>query len=292
MSTPALRDSTGASPVPAPSGPSSPSAADALARVVGAGLLLASGGIHLDLYLTGYRSIPTIGWMFLLQIVTAFALGLGVLATGVRGLGPKRKVIGVSPQQLITAAGALFALATLAGYLLSLRVGLFGFREVRTTAGMAAGIAEIGAFLLLGWLATASARRALTKAALLGPLALVATVLLILAESSAASAGGSPKPAAAVPGRSEITIVIKDFAFHPSDPRARPGERILVENEDAVAHTFSTHPGVPPADAFTTGAIAPGGSKVVTAPSAPGEYPFLCLIHTFMTGTLIVTASG
>ena len=31
-------------------------------RVTGAGLLAASAGIHLDLYLTGYRSIPTIGW--------------------------------------------------------------------------------------------------------------------------------------------------------------------------------------------------------------------------------------
>ena len=33
-------------------------------RVVGAGLLIATGAIHLDLYLTGYRSIPVIGWLF------------------------------------------------------------------------------------------------------------------------------------------------------------------------------------------------------------------------------------
>jgi hypothetical protein len=30
-------------------------------RVAGAGLLIATGAIHLDLYLTGYRTIPTIG---------------------------------------------------------------------------------------------------------------------------------------------------------------------------------------------------------------------------------------
>jgi hypothetical protein len=30
-------------------------------RVAGAGLLAVTGAIHLDLYLTGYRSIPTIG---------------------------------------------------------------------------------------------------------------------------------------------------------------------------------------------------------------------------------------
>ena len=52
--------------------------------VIGAGLLVATGAIHLDLYLTGYRTIPTIGWLFLVQIVVAFALGLIVLAFGSR----------------------------------------------------------------------------------------------------------------------------------------------------------------------------------------------------------------
>ena len=35
-------------------------------RLAGGGLLIAVGAIHLDLYLTGYRSIPVIGWLFLL----------------------------------------------------------------------------------------------------------------------------------------------------------------------------------------------------------------------------------
>jgi len=37
------------------------------------------------------------------------------------------------------AAGAGFALATMGGYLLSLWIGLFGFKEVRTTAGSSRG---------------------------------------------------------------------------------------------------------------------------------------------------------
>ena len=40
-------------------------------RVAGAVLLAVSGGTHLELYLTGYRSIPVIGWLFLLQVVMA-----------------------------------------------------------------------------------------------------------------------------------------------------------------------------------------------------------------------------
>ena len=60
-------------------------------------LLIAAGAIHLDLYLTGYSTIPTIGWLFLLQVITAFGLGLAVLAI------PNRLVV---PSRLAAAAGA------------------------------------------------------------------------------------------------------------------------------------------------------------------------------------------
>ncbi len=105
-----------------------------LFRLAGTGLLWATAALHLDLYLTGYRTIPTIGWLFLLQIVAGFGLGLLVL---------------VSRSRLVAAAGALFALATLGGYLLTVQFGLFGFREVRTTAGIVAGIIEVAAFAVL-----------------------------------------------------------------------------------------------------------------------------------------------
>jgi predicted lipoprotein with Yx(FWY)xxD motif len=117
-------------------------------RVAGAGLLIAAGAIHLDLYLTGYRTIPTIGWLFLLQVIAAFALALAVLVTG------GRRVIA---SRLAAAAGAGFALATLGGYLLSVWIGLFGFKEVRTTAGIAAGVIEVAAFAALAGLALAPA---------------------------------------------------------------------------------------------------------------------------------------
>ena len=107
-------------------------------RVAGAALLAATGGIHLDLYLTGYRSVPTIGWLFLLQVIAAFGLALAVLVSGSR---------------LAAAAGAGFALSTLGGYLLSVWIGLFGFKEVRTTAGIVAGVIEVAAFAALAILA-------------------------------------------------------------------------------------------------------------------------------------------
>jgi predicted lipoprotein with Yx(FWY)xxD motif len=103
-------------------------------RLAGAGLLAATGGIHLDLYLTGYKSIPTIGWLFLLQVIAAFALAAATA---------------LSRSRLVCAAGALFALSTLGGYVLSIWVGLFGFTEVRTTAGIVAGVLEVAAFAVL-----------------------------------------------------------------------------------------------------------------------------------------------
>ena len=115
-------------------------------RVAGAALLVATAGIHLDLYLTGYRSIPTIGWLFLLQVIAAFLLALAVLVSGSR---------------LAAAAGAGFALSTLGGYLLSVWIGLFGFKEVRTTAGIVAGVIEVAAFAVLAvFAATPPASRA------------------------------------------------------------------------------------------------------------------------------------
>jgi len=77
-----------------------------------------TGAIHLDLYLTGYRSIPVIGPLFLLQVIAAFGLAAAVLVSGSR---------------LAAMAGAGFALSTLGGYLLSVSIGLFGFTEIRTT---------------------------------------------------------------------------------------------------------------------------------------------------------------
>jgi predicted lipoprotein with Yx(FWY)xxD motif len=103
-------------------------------RVAGALLLVVSACIHLALYLTGYRAIPTIGWLFLVQAVVAFILAVGALVTHSR---------------LVAVAGAAFALSTLGCYLLAVWIGFFGFKEIRTRAGIAAGLIEVAAFATL-----------------------------------------------------------------------------------------------------------------------------------------------
>jgi hypothetical protein len=93
-------------------------------RLAGAGLLAATGAIHLDLYWTGYRSIATIGPLLLLQVSAVIAVAGVVL---------------VSASRLLAAIGAGLALASLCAYLVAVWHGLFGFTEIRTTAGIAAG---------------------------------------------------------------------------------------------------------------------------------------------------------
>ena len=159
-------------------------------RVAGAGLLAATGAIHLDLYVTGYRSIPVIGWLFLLQVIAAFGLAAAVLVSGSR---------------LAAAAGAGFAAATLGGYLLSVWIGLFGFREVRTTAGIVAGVIEVAAFAALA--AAALSPAAGLRAA--GPgarwaAAGVSVAALVLLGVAVAGAGGPRSSVAGSLGTARI----------------------------------------------------------------------------------------
>jgi len=146
--------------------------------IAGAALLVASGAIHLDLYLTGYRTIPTIGPLFLLQVIAAFALAAAILVTG---------------SLLAEAAGAGFALSVLGGYLVSLWIGLFGFTEVRTTAGIVSGIIDVAAFATLAIAAAPGLPRALDLGRRLLPaVAGVSVVALVLLGAAVASPKTQP----------------------------------------------------------------------------------------------------
>jgi plastocyanin len=267
------------------------------ALLAGSATLLATGGIHLDLYLTGYRHIPTIGWLFLVQCVVAVLLGLAGL---------------VSAAPAVALAGGGFAAATLGGYVLSLWTGLFGFHEIRTTAGVVAGALEVAGLVLLTGYAASGLRdreRHATRpgrleglgragTTVVAPLGALATLALVLAVTLAGPPGGSTATAAGTrhvsPSRapradtSSVRVTISNFAFIPAHVHVLPGERIVVTNRDSVTHTFTAMPGTTPVGHFTTGDIAPGTTKSVVAPTKPGTYHFYCQIHPFMTGTLTV----
>ena len=196
--TPATRIQTGQAPPPALTWRT------IVPQVLGAGLLIASGAIHLDLYVTGYRTIPTIGWLFLLQVIAAFALGLA--AAAMRFLDPA-----AGPRtRLVAAMGAGFALSTLGGYILSVWIGLFGFKEVRTTAGIVAGLLEVAAFAALAALALAPEGPALVPASMTRMAAMATSGLIVLAlvlfGVSVAGASSSGGPSATHATLSTTTI--------------------------------------------------------------------------------------
>ena len=74
-----------------------------------------SAYIHVRLWKSeGYRHIPTIGTLFILQSYAGMVIGVAVIAV--------RRV-------WAAALGAGFAVSTMAGFLLSVEVGLFGFQD-------------------------------------------------------------------------------------------------------------------------------------------------------------------
>jgi hypothetical protein len=82
----------------------------------GAGCTVASGVIHLYLWgkQYGYRDVPTIGPLFLLQGIAAILIGLLAIVT-------RRVAV------LLVAAGLL--VASVIALVLAVEVGLFGFRD-------------------------------------------------------------------------------------------------------------------------------------------------------------------
>jgi plastocyanin len=116
-----------------------------------------------------------------------------------------------------------------------------------------------------------------------GILVLGAGLVLAACGSSGQSVGASNlHPGTSASGKS-VTIVISNFQFIPDEVTVHQGEEVIIHNEDSVGHTFTAVN-----RSFNTGVIPPGHTVHIIIHNKPGTYPFLCLIHQFMTGTLVV----
>lgn len=76
-------------------------------------------------------------------------------------------------------------------------------------------------------------------------------------------------------------ITIAQFAF--TDVTVAPGTAVTVNNLDGDDHTMTSTDGL-----FDSGLVAAGGAIAVVAPTAPGVYSFVCVIHPSMSGQLTV----
>ncbi len=173
-------------------------------------------------------------------------------------------VIACTQRWIPAAAGAGFAASTLAGYLLSVWRGLFGFREVRTTAGLVAGAIEVAAVTVLTTsvvltlsdarapsLRTGHAVAARGSAVVVAAASVLAITLL---GASAAVAAGPPSPAAGGSPRLDARVVA--------------GVRVLTTSAGLTLYWFS--PDTPTTSRCTGPCTAYWPPITGTAALAPG----------------------
>ena len=124
-------------------------AAALLLRLGCVALLAWIGYIHLHLWQEGYRQIPTDGPLFLLDGVAAFLLAAVLL---------------LWPRPLVGLLAVGYTASTLGALIISLSVGLFGFRESISASFVTESltIETITVLALIGWtiLVAASPRAA------------------------------------------------------------------------------------------------------------------------------------
>jgi plastocyanin len=93
------------------------------------------------------------------------------------------------------------------------------------------------------------------------------------------SGGGGPS------GGNSVTI--KNFAFQPKTLTVKSGTTVTWTNDDSTPHTVQfADRSIPTSPDLSAGG---GQSTYSHTFPAPGTYPYICGIHTFMTGTIKVT---
>ena len=108
------------------------------------------------------------------------------------------------------------------------------------------------------------------------------TALLAAALSELTAAGAATVTAAA----SAATVDIDNFAFTPAALTVTAGTTVTWKNEDDSPHRIGDKNGT-----FKSAALDTDDSFSHTF-AAPGEYPYICTIHPYMVGKIIVKRAG
>ena len=113
-------------------------------RILAAVLILAGAAVHLDLWRGGYKGIPSIGPLFLANVIASAVVAAALVVRGGR---------------IVLLAGSVLAFGSLVALVLSRTVGLLGFMEgVWTVEAMRTVAAEVGALVAFGVVAASRGR--------------------------------------------------------------------------------------------------------------------------------------
>lgn len=130
-----------------------------------------------------------------------------------------------------------------------------------------------------------------TPAAILAALG-VTLALSACAGSRAASGAGAPPPSSPSAGASPsapvspvatTSVAIADFAFSPAVITVRAGTSVTWTNRDEDAHTVAVMGAAPSAP-------LQNGDTYAHTFAGPGRYSYVCSIHPYMRGMVVVTA--
>jgi plastocyanin len=105
-------------------------------------------------------------------------------------------------------------------------------------------------------------------------------------KKDSASSGSATTTTTGTAGVSSEMITMKNLAFTPTDITVKPGEQVMVMNADSARHNLQDKGSG--GKKFNTGDLEAGKGGVITAPTDPGDYPYLCKYHFGMEGTLHV----
>ena len=117
------------------------------------------------------------------------------------------------------------------------------------------------------------------------------------ASSAAPAQAPAQAPTAAGPPGTPLTILKGSSVqgspdFDPDTLTVKKGDKITVTNKDTLPHTVTS--GTGPTDPnsakqFDTSIIEPGATAdIETTNITPGDYPFHCAVHPYMTGKVVV----
>ena len=115
----------------------------------------------------------------------------------------------------------------------------------------------------------------------------VATIPVAYADHATASV--SVAPGSSVPGCEET-----NECYIPADVSIDVGGEVTWSNDDTAAHTVTsgTAEGGPDGNFDSSLFMAGSTFSVKFDDYAPGDYPYFCMVHPWMTGTVTVAAEG
>ena len=102
--------------------------------------------------------------------------------------------------------------------------------------------------------------------------------------SGGASAAVGPSANSSIPAGPTVTI--KDFTFSPATLNVKVGTTVTFIQEDSIPHNAT---GTGSDDVIKSASTMTKGQTYKVTFTKAGTYPYMCSIHPFMTGTVVVT---